>query len=192
MATDHLTTIFDQWNVALANHKAGQAAALALQQHPMGYVRYEVLGLAGDASRDLFRAPSPTLGAIRTKLEALWGDRLHEETDFGRARRIAIGDLARIDLLLAGVDSNEASGGMDLERLRSDWADAVQSTHANSPDREELVPAFLGLSAPSLTAVEAKLQAIWDQDDQVDDIDRSVAHIMILRDLRRFILKHEA
>src|SRR5207253_73429 len=103
------------------NHEAGQSAASALQDHPMGRVRYDVLGLADDAWRDLFRTPSPTLGAIRTKLEALWGDSVYEETDLGGARAMAIGDLVRIELLLAGVDPAEASGGMDFEKLEADW-----------------------------------------------------------------------
>jgi hypothetical protein len=192
LAYTHLTTISDQWNVAVTNHEAAQSAASALQDHPAGRVRHEVLCLANDACRDLFRTASPTLGAIRTKLEALWGGSLYEETAFATVRRMVIGDLVRIELLLLGVDPSEASGGMDLAKLESDWINAVQSDAASSSRGEKAAPTILDLSAPSLTAVATKLQAIWEHVHDADDIDCSVAQLMILRDLYRFILKHEA
>ena len=206
MATDHLTTNLARWNSAAANHDAAEAALAAVKDNAECSVRHEIVALAAEAHDRLFRIPAPTIGALRRKLESFWGD-LFEETYGNQFRRIIIGDTVRLELLLAGVDPEEASGGMDLKKVASDFAAAAREYDhyvelrregpskkwgaSTTSDITALLDAaeskMLSLSAPNLAAVEKKLTALWI-DDRYDPIEATTAHVTILRDLRRLVL----
>jgi len=105
---------------------------------------------------------------------------------------------------MAGVEPEEASGGKDLKKVASDFADAarkydhyVELRREGPSDKwgasttsdittllDEAESKMLSLSAPNLAAVEKKLAALWI-DDRYDPIEATTAHVTILRDLRR-------
>ncbi len=204
MATDHLTTNLARWNSAVANHDAAEAALAAVKDHPHSGVRDDIVALAAEANDRLFRIPAPTLGSLGRKLESFWD--IWAETCGTEFKRIIVGDIVRLELLLAGVDPDEASGGMDLKRVASDFADAAcEYDHYAELRREgpsdkwgasttsditalldEAESKLLSLSAPNLAAVEKKLTALW-VDDTYDPIEATTAHVTILRDLRRLM-----
>jgi hypothetical protein len=206
LATDHLTTNLARWNSAAANHAAAEAALAAVKDHPQSGIRDDIVALAAGAHNRLFRIPAPTLGALRRKLETFWGD-LFEETYGNHFRRIIVGDTVRLELLLAGVDPEEASGGMDLKKVASDFDEAAREYDHYAELRREgpsdkwgasttsditalldqAESKMLSLSAPNLAAVEKKLTALW-VDDRYDPIEATTAHVTILRDLRRLVL----
>lgn len=206
MATDHLTTNLARWNSAAANHAAAEAALAAVKDLPQSGIRDDIVALAAEAHDRLFRIPAPTLGALRRKLESFWGD-LFEDTYGNQFRRIIIGDTVRLELLLAGVDPHEASGGMDLKKVASDFAEAAREydhyleLRREGPSKkwgasttsditalmDEAESKMLSLSAPNLAAIEKKLTALW-VDDRYDPIEATTAHVTILRDLRRLVL----
>ena len=205
MATDHLTTNLARWNCALADHEPAEAASAAVKDHPQSRIRDDIVALAAEAHDRLFRIPAPTLGALRRKLETFWGD-VCEETYGNQFRRIIIGDTVRLELLLAGVDPEEASGGMDLKKVASDFAEAVReydhyvelrregpsdkwgvsTTSDITASLDEAECKMLSLSAPSLAAVEKKLAALWG-DERHGPIETTTAHVTILRVLRRLM-----
>jgi hypothetical protein len=202
LAIDPITPNLARWNSAAANHDTAKAALAAVKDHPPSGIRDDIVALAAEAHDRLFRIPAPTLGALRRKLEWFWD--IWAETYGTNFKRIIIGDLTRIELLLAGVEPEEASGGMDLKKVASDFADAVREyDHYAELRREgpsdkwavsttsditalldEAESKMLSLSAPSLAAVEKKLTALW-VDDRYDPIEATTAHVTILRDLRR-------
>jgi hypothetical protein len=206
LATDHLTINLARWNAALANHAAAEAALAAVRDHPQSGIRDDIVALAAEAHDRLFRIPAPTLGAIRRKLESFWGD-LFEESYGNQFRRIIIGDTVRLEMLLAGIDPEEASGGMDLKKVASDFDEAAREyDHYTELRREgpsdkwgasttsdvtalldQAESKMLSLSAPNLAAVEKKLTALW-LDDRYDPIEATTAHVTILRDLRRLMV----
>jgi hypothetical protein len=206
LATDQLTTNLARWNSAAANHAAAEAALAAVKDHPQSSIRDDIVALAAEAHDRLFRIPAPTLRALRRKLESFWGD-LFEDTYGNQFRRIIIGDTVRLELLLAGVDPEEASGGMDLKKVASDFDEAAREyDHYTELRREgpsdkwgasttsdvtalldQAESKMLSLSAPNLAAVEKKLTALW-LDDRYDPIEATTAHVTILRDLRRLMV----
>jgi hypothetical protein len=206
LATDPITPNLARWNSAAADHDAADAALAAVKDLPQSSIRDEIVALAAEAHDRLFRIPAPTLGALRRKLESFWGD-LFEETYGNHFRRIVIGDTVRLELLLAGVAPEEASGGMDLKKVASDFDEAArQYDHYAELRREgpsdkwgesttsditalldQAESKMLSLSAPNLAAVEKKLTALW-VDDRYDPIEATTAHVTILRDLRRLTL----
>jgi hypothetical protein len=206
LATDHLTTNLARWNSAAANHEAAQAALAAVEESRKCSVHDEIVALAAEAHDRLFRIPAPTLGALRRKLETFWGD-VFEETYGNQFRRIIIGDIVRLELLRAGVDPEEASGGMDLNKVASDFAEAAReydhcaelrregpsdkwgasTTSDITASLDEAESKMLSLSAPNLAAVEKKLAALWF-DRRYDPIETTTAHVTILRDLRRLMI----
>jgi len=124
LATNFTTTL-TRWNSTLADHDAAEAALAALKDFPRSRVYDDIIALAAEAQDRLFRIPSPTIGALRRKLEAFWTD-LWEETPAADAKRGIIGDLTRIELLLLGAGPEEAAVGMDLKRVASDFAAAAR------------------------------------------------------------------
>lgn len=205
MASNHHTVSHCRWNNVLSNLKALSAAAAgerpsaAHAQIPSYYVT---------AAKELFSAAAPTLGGLRFKLELYWGD-LFEDLYGNDAKRIAVGDLVRLELLHAGIDAKDASGGMPPEKLTSDWADAAleydryvqlhrdAQTEAEGSSQwrditammNEAEAKLLSLSAPNLGAVEKKLTILLGG-DRFDPIEDAIAYL-IQRDLRRFITEFE-
>jgi hypothetical protein len=204
LAKDSVSTISRRWNNALVDYDAAEAAAAAIQTHPPGRVRDDVLAVAGEAIDRVYRVPAPTLGGVRRKLELLFD--LWDETQDIHFVRIVVGDLTRLELLLAGADPYEASGGMDLDKVAADFWHAArrydhnlhvfregQATSSSSDFTaliEEAEAGLLSLSAPNLSAVEKKLTILFG-DDRFCAIDETAAHTLILRDLRRFITKRQ-
>lgn len=188
MANSYLPTNSARWNAALANHEAAHAAALAMQELQDCRVRNEIFELAAGAAERLFRVPSPTIGALRVKLETLFGESIWDEDEGGNIRRTVIGDLRRLELLLAGAEPHEASGGMDLSKLAADWAEAASkySKSASPAEKSALATSLLQLSAPDLAAVEAKLMILAASDDYVDRF-AACNLVQIIRDLKRFV-----
>lgn len=210
MAINDLTTYSARWNAALADYDAAEAATAAVKAHSQGRVRDDVVALAAEAADRVYRVPAPTLGGLRRKLELLWSTELWEETYGTDFKRIAVGDLTRLELLLAGVDPYEATGGADLDKVAADFTEAAREYDHNvqlhregpskawgtssSSDITAMMDAaeakLLSLSAPNLGAVEKKLTILFG-DDRFCDIDNAAAHALILRDLRRFVAKHQ-
>jgi hypothetical protein len=204
MADNYLTMNLARWNSALGDYDAAETALGAIKDHPQSRVRDHVITLAAEATDWLFRVPAPTLGALRQKLDSYWGD-LFEQKFGNLFRRIILGDLTRIELLLAGVDPEEASGGMNLKKVASEFAEAAREydhyvkLHREGPTdntareitalMDEAESKMLALPAPNLAAVEKKLSAIWI-DDRYDQIEASTAHITIMCDLRRLMTAH--
>jgi len=209
LADNSVSMISRRWNNALVDYDAADAAAAAVKAHPQGRVRDDVIVLAADAADRVYRVPAPTLGGLRRKLELLWTD-LWEDTADANVKRTVIGDLTRIELLLAEVDPYEASGGMDLDKVAADFAEAareydhyIQLHRENRSDAlatssssefaammDEAEAKLLSLSAPNLGAVEKKLTILFG-DDRFYEIEDSAAQALILRDLRRFIAQHK-
>jgi hypothetical protein len=210
MAITHLTGNDSRWNAALADCDAAEAAAAAVKNHSTGRVRKDVVALAAEAADRLYRVPAPTLGGLRRKLLVLWATKFWEETCGVDPKRILVGDLTRLEMLHAGVDPYEASGGMDLEKIASDFTEAaweydrcIQLHRAGHSEARSTNSAgdiaacldkarakLLSLPAPNLGAVEKKLTILFD-DDHFSEIDDAAAHILILRDVRRFIAGHQ-
>lgn len=208
MANDHITPNLARWNAGIADFEAANTALEALTEHPESRVRDDIAALATDASARLFRIPAPTLGTLRRKLEAYWGD-VFEEVYGNEFRRVLLGDLVRIELLRAGVDPEEASGGMNLKTVASNFAEAAREydhymdLHREGPSDnwgssttsdivallDQAEAKMLGLPAPNLAAVEKKLTVLW-KDQRYDPIESSTAHVTILRDLRRLMTDH--
>jgi hypothetical protein len=209
LATNHLTPNLARWNSALADHEAAEVALGAVQNHPQSRVRDDIFALAAEAQNKLFRIPAPTLGALRRKLEAYWGN-VFEEVYGNQFRCKILGDLTRIELLLAGVDPHEASGGMDLKKVATDFAKAAREYDRYAELRregpsekwgasttsditalmDEAEANMLSLSAPNLAGVEKKLSALWE-DERYDPIEAGTAHVTILRDVRRLVIAHQ-
>lgn len=191
MATDNLTPKSPRWNSALAEHEAGLAASAAVRNYSETRIRDAVFNLAVEATQRLFRVPAPTLGAVRQKLEALFGESIWDETEWGAHRRRMIGDLWRIELLLAGCDPEEA-GGMDLNKVASDWSEAADDYDSKpklSQKQYEAGENLLALAAPDLPAVAKKLRFLLAGDDG-EDAEMIVALVQILRDVCRFARKY--
>lgn len=209
MAINHHTISKRRWNTVLSNHEAARAAAAAVERHPASQAREQILALYAAAADELFSVAAPTLGGLRQKLEVYWGD-LFEDVHGNDFKRNAVGDLVRLELLHAGVDAEDASGGMNLEKVASDWADAAREYDhyvqlhrdgrseawgkSSSSDitalLDEAEAKLLSLPAPTLGAVEKKLTILLG-DDRFDPIEGAIAHTPILRDLRRFITNHQ-
>lgn len=209
MADKSVSMISRRWNNALVDYDAAKAAAAAVEAHAPGRVRDDVVALAAEAVDKVCRVPAPTLGGLRQKLELHWTD-LFDDTYGADFKRIIVGDLTRLELLLAGVDPNEASGGMDLDKVAADFTEAAREYEhyvqlhregpseawgkSSSSDITALVDAaqakLLSLSAPSLGAVEKKLTILFG-DDRFCEIDDAATQALILRDLRRFITQHQ-
>jgi hypothetical protein len=210
MADNSVSMISRRWNNALVDYEAAAAADAAIKAHPQGRVRDDVAALAAEAADRVYRVPAPTLGSLRQKLELLWATKLWEETYGADFKRIALGDLTRLEMLLAGVDPYDASGGMDLDKVAADFTEAARGydhyvhLHREGPSEawgattssdvtalmDEAEAHLLSLSAPNLGAVEKKLTILFG-DDRFCEIDDAAAHVLILRDLRRFITNHQ-
>jgi hypothetical protein len=111
---------------------------------------------------------------------------------------------------LAGVEEPDASGGYDMRKVARDWTDALhqldhwaqllaegrsdkwgdskQSDIATFKDEAEA--ALLSLPTPHLLAVIKKLEILW-ADQRFGAVDDTWDHLLLMRDLRRFALKHQ-
>ena len=208
MADNSVSMVSRRWNNALVDYDAAEAAAAAIKDHPQSRVRDDVIALAAEAADRVYRIAAPTLGGLRRKLELvfdLWDDTYG--TDFVRT---VVGDLTRLELLLVGVDPYEASGGMDLDKVATDFTEAAREyehyvrLHRDGPSEawgksssseitalmDEAEAKLLSLSAPNLGAVEKKL-AILFGDGRFCEIDDAAAQALILQDLRRLRTKHQ-
>jgi hypothetical protein len=209
MADDSVSMISRRWNNALVDYDAAKAAAGAVDAHRPGRVRDDVLALATEAVDRVCRVPAPTLGGLRQKLEVHWAD-LSDDTYGADFKRIIVGDLTRLELLLAGVDPYDASGGMDLDKLAADFTEAAREydhhvqlrrdgpseawgTNSSSDITaliDQMEAKLLSMSAPNLGAIEKKLTILFGG-DRFPETDGAVAQALILRDLRRFITKYQ-
>jgi hypothetical protein len=147
---------------------------------------------------------APDLRAIAEKLEVHWGEELFAEDDYiASYKQRIIGDIRRNHLLAAGIDNEDASGGMDLACMTAEWADALQEYNqhaqfleAGPSDRwlyskksdlvalkDEAKAKLLSLHAPNVTAVIRKLELLW-ADDRFDRVSH-YGRCCILRDLHR-------
>lgn len=205
MAINDLTMNFARWKAVLADCDAAEAAAAAIKDHPQCSVR-DVVAIAAETVDQVYLVPASTLGGLRRKLELLWATELWDETYGTDFRHTMIGDLVRLEMLLAGVDPEEASGGMDLDKVGTDFSDAASEydhcvhLHHGGPSEaygassssdlaaivDEAETKLLSLSSPNLGGVEKKLTILFG-DNSFSRIDNSAVHALILRDLRRFI-----
>jgi hypothetical protein len=210
-----LTTIYrntsSRWDSALIEYAAAEAAAAAVADHPESATRDQVIGMLYENADALFTLAAPTLGDVAQKLTTYWGEKVFDDDTYGADfKRIIIGDIRRIERQLAGVAEPDASGGMDLERIASEWAKAIaefdhwSTLLAEGPSEkwgasqsgdivammDEAEAIALSLPAPHLDAVVKKLTMIWNGDDRYDPSDDAVEHALIMRDLRRFAMKH--
>ena len=208
MAINHHTISKRRWNTVLSNLEALNAAAAAVEGQCPSLARDHILSRYVATAKELFGTTAPTLGDLRRKLELYWGD-LFKDVHGNDFKRIAVGDLVRLELLHTGVDAEEASGGMNLKKVASDWADAAleydhylqlhldgqaeaEGTSSSSDITAMMIEAeakLLSLSAPQLGAVEKKLTIIFGG-DRFDPIEDAIAYL-ILRDLRHFITDHQ-
>ena len=204
MAEDPVSTISICWNEALVDYEVAKAAADAVADKPACQLREHIFEAYGDAAKAIEHSAAPDLKALVEKLHVYW--RAVDLTDgsFGNSfRRKIVGDLIRLDLLLAGIDSEKASGGMDLQKVVSDWTEASREYDRCAQLRRDLssesdVAALaneaqermLSRPAPNLHAVEKKLTAIW-ADERFDPVSNSTAHCRILGDLRDLITQHQ-
>lgn len=208
MAIHHHTVSQHRWNTVLSNLETLDAAVIAEDEQRPGSVRGQTLSLYVAAAKQFFGVAAPTLGGLRHKLEVYWGD-VFEDVHGNNFKRIAMGDLVRLELLHVGVDADEASGGMNLEKVASDWAAAAREydhyVQLRSDARSDAggtsssidVAALMGeaeakllsLSAPNLEAVETKLIILLGG-DRFDPIEDAIAYLL-LRDLRHFITKRQ-
>lgn len=183
MTTYRATTSQSRFNAAFANHHAAATAAATVQNHPDGEVRSNILVLAVTAADTFFNTPAPSLDAVAIKLEKYWGEALFDDADPHTAmRQIIVGDLRRIERLLAGVEEPDATGGMDLERVDHDWADALREYERSeiAALKQRAETKLLSLRAPHLVDVLKKLELLWAGTTE------SGVHLLILNDLRQF------
>jgi hypothetical protein len=210
-----MTTIYrnttSRWNSALIEHAAAEVAAAAVVDLPESATRDQIIGMLYETADALFALAAPTLGDVVRKLTTYWGEKVFDDNTYGADfKRIIIGDIRRIGMQLAGVEEPDASGGMDLKRMATEWAKAIaefdhwSTLLAEGPSEkwgasqsgdivammDEAEAIALSLPAPHLDAVIKKLAMIWNGDDRFDPSDDAVEHALIMRDLRRFALKH--
>lgn len=108
---------------------------------------------------------------------------------------------------LAGVEEPDASGGLEMGKVAREWTDALrqhdhwtqllregpsdlwgESKHSDIVAlQDEAAATLLSLSAPHLIAVITKLEILW-ADQRFDPGHETVDHLLILQDLRRFVL----
>lgn len=208
MAINHHTVSHRRWNTVQSNLEALDAAAAAVEGQRPSPARERILSLYVATANKLFSTVAPTLGDLRHKLEVYWGN-LFEDIPGNDLKLIAMGDLYRLNLLHAGVEAVHASGGMNLEKVASDWADAAreydhyvqlsrdapsEASVASSSNNiaaliDQAEATLLSLSAPSLEAVEKKLTILLGG-DRFDPIGDAIAYL-ILRDLGHFIIKSQ-
>jgi len=199
------TQNFSRWNAALNNQRASAAAVAAVQDLPDGPVRDRVFALLDQTTDTLINTPAPSLGAIATKLECLFGEELFDEQDpRSKACRLLIGDLRLAERVSLGFEEPDLSGGMDLARLAVDWAENLreyvrwstllhegpsdawgQSTRADIVAlMDEAEASLLSMHAPDLNAVCMKLRLLAL--NYTDDLDQRTGLLLALRDVRRF------
>ena len=206
---DHSTT--SRFDAALVDFTVAEAAARAIEEHPHCLARHRINKVLEDAVDTIFAIAAPTLGGVARKLEVYWSELLLQHDWYGVDwRKKAVGDIRRIERQLAGVEEPDASGGMDMSVVEFDWTEELQEYDhwaelldqgrseswgkSNQSDivafKDHAQEVLLSLPAPNLAAVIKKLELLWT-DDRFDPVFEATDHLLILRDLRRFALKHQ-
>src|SRR5687768_6477914 len=129
------TTNTGRWESAMQNFVAAKEAAESITHLADCDAIDRIYDLLDEVEQSVLSTTAPHLGAVAEKLEILWSEELFDEADpVASYKRKVIGDIRRINLLNLGVDNEEASGGMDLQGIAADWAEAVQQyeRHAKS------------------------------------------------------------
>ena len=169
------STIKSCFDAAWLNLEAAQAAATAVQGLRFCHARQRIMAMLGEAADLFFDTPSPTLGAVAEKLQIQWGDELFTDDGDADHKRIVVGDIRRLERIHAGVEEPEASGGMDLVRIASEWTSALQE-YTSQEAAPDVQAKLLSKRAPDLNAVIKKLELLGSGPRQPS----------ILRDLRSF------
>lgn len=204
MTTQVLSNHAGRWKSVMDNFVAAKEAVDAIEHLADCDATDRIRDLLDDVVQSVYSTASPDLGALAEKLEIYWGEELFAEEDYVASYKARIvGDIRRIRLLSAGIDNEDASGGMDLEKIAADWASALQEYHqhaqffeAGPPERwqyskksdivalkDEAEAKLLSLHAPNLAAVIRKLELLW-ADDRFDRASH-YCRCCILRDLHR-------
>jgi hypothetical protein len=195
-----------RWESVMENFVAAKEAADAIAHLADCDATSRIDDLLDDVRQSVFSTAAPDLGALAEKLEVYWGEELFAEDDYVASYKATIvGDIRRIRLLNLGIDNEDASGGMDLERVAAQWADALQEYNlhaqfieAGPSDRwkyskksdlvalkDDAEAKLLSLYAPNLAAVIRKLELLWSGDDRFDPSFEAADQGRILRDLHR-------
>src|SRR6266542_613234 len=177
-----------RWKSVTANFVAAKEAVGAVAHFADCDVTNRIHDLLNDVEQSVYSTTAPDLGAVAEKLEVYWGEELFAADDYvAFYKRRIIGDIRRNHLLIAGFDNEDASGGMDLQRVAAEWADALQEHNqyaqfleagpsewrqyskqsdmvAWKNESEAKLPA---LPAPNIAAVNRKLELLW-ADDRFD------------------------
>ena len=207
MADSYRTTNQTQFDVALTDYEVAKAASAAVAHQPKSGVRDQINDLLENTRETVFTAPAPRLGRVADKLDAYWSDRLFDDDWFGvEWRQTVVGDIRRNEMQLAGVEEPAASGGLDMEKAASKWAEAVQEhdhwskllaaapadalSHCERSDvlafKDEAEAALLSLPAPQLFAVIKKLEILL-LNPRFNPVHGATEQLLI-RDVRRFAL----
>jgi hypothetical protein len=204
MTTDPVSTTKSRFDAALVNYQTARAAAASVEQSTACHARDRIFALLDHTTDTLINTPAPSLGAIATKLECLFGEALFDEYDpRSEAWRFLIGDLRLAERMLLEFEEPDLSGGMDLTQLAADWAENLReyvrwSTllqegpsdawgHSKRADivalMDEAEAKLLSMHAPDLNAVCMKLKLLTLT--YSDDLDQRTGLLLALRDVRR-------
>jgi hypothetical protein len=188
----------------MGNFVAAKEAADAIEHLAKCDTTDRVYDLLDETEERVYSTAAPDLRAVAEKLEIYWGEELFSEEDYvAPYKQRIIGDIRRTHLLNADVDNEDASGGMDLQRIAKEWATAlaeynhyVELLEARQSDRQqhsktsdlvalrvETENKLLSLHAPNLSAVIRKLELLWSGDDRYDPASEAADQHRILRDL---------
>jgi hypothetical protein len=205
MTTRPDSTPRSRFDAALVNYQTARAAAASVEQSTACHARDRIFALLDHTIDTLINNPAPSLGAIATKLECLFGEALFDEHDpCSEAWRFLIGDLRLAERVSLGFEEPDLSGGMDLTQLAADWAENLReyvrwsTLLAEGPSdawgqskRADIVTLMdeaegnlLSMHAPDLNAVCMKLKLLTL--NYSDDLDQRTGLLLALRDVRRF------
>jgi len=209
MADLATTTIRSRFDAVFADYQIAKTAHDAIADQPPTRSHDRIDDVFDDAREAVFSVAASRLGGIADKLVVYWGERLFDYDWYGSDwRRKIVGDVRRIELQLGGVGEPDASGGYDMEKVTRDWDEARSQYHdwkqllaegpsdrwgeSNQNDivafKDEAEAALLSLPAPHLLAAIQKLEILW-ADERFDPVVDTREHLLILRDVRRFVLK---
>lgn len=204
MTISVLSSESGRWKSVRANFDAAKKAADAIEHLADCDATDRIHDLLDNATQSMYLTAIPDLGALAEKLEIVWKEELSSEGDYVASyKQRIIGDIRRNHLLAVGVDNEDASGGMDLGRVATAWADALQEYNQHAQcletgpsDRSQYIKKsdivalkdkaeakLLSLDAPNLAAIIRKLELLW-ADERFDSVSH-YCRCCIVRDLHR-------